>query len=152
MKHFPLPGLCIMQCISLAFLALMVIPFAKTLEWPILALPIVIIIFVWLCDLAVFVFSLTVGWNAPLQISNYGIAKKGGTICFWSEATGFFCKKTPPILRPGMFDRVIIYFSNGTTIIFEPYKRLMKDILSKCPDEDFIKKLNDCVGKIYHKR
>ena len=103
-----------------------------------LALPLGIIIFVWLCDLTVFVLSLLIGWNSLIQINEIGISDKKGAMHSWSTAVGISIKKGIPS-RGGMgFQKMTIRYSDGKAISIEPCDPLTKKVHAFCRDEAFL--------------
>lgn len=149
MKHYPFPRICILQVLVLYALPLISLIFPNIMDWPILWLPIGIIAFLWSADLLVLILSLTIGWNAPIQITADGISKKKGSLHRWSDATGFSRKNGPRISYGRLYRRAIIKYSDGTSLSFELNNKIIKTILSQCSDEEFISRFQDLLEDEY---
>ena len=142
-KHIPYGSACIAQTWSLIFFPLMIPPFVLKLTWPILVLPVGIIVFFWVCDIIVLVLSLTKWWNVPIQINPEGISKNKEPTYLWSAATDISIKRKFPTKYGGYLHvRMIIRYSNGRTISFEPGDPIIKSIRKYCHDEAFLDKFN----------
>ena len=141
MKHIPFPGRAIIQYITLMALPCLVIPFAKTMGFPMLAIPLTAIAAAWAADLVIFILSFTIWWNKPLWISQEGMAKGKGPICRYEDAVAFSFKKGLPSQYGRGNGIMTIRYKNGESICFEYNKAILKTINRVCQDQTFLAKL-----------
>ena len=140
-KHLPFPSTCIVQVLSLVFLPSAIVPFFIKFDWPILALPLTIIIALWTGDLVVFVLSLTVWWNAPIAIGEEGMLRKG-TLCPWSPDAVITTKHGPPTRYGPLYERMTVRYPDGKSIRFDLNDPIIKSIRKYCRDETFLAKFD----------
>ena len=141
-KCLPFPTVLIVHVTSLLFLPAASIPFSLKMDFPILWLPLGLLIFLWLSGLCVLVLSLTIWWNRPLRINEEGIACKGGQIHRWCDAVGFSTKKGPPTQYGPLYYVVIINYSDGSALRFEKSPSIIKSVRTYCQDETFLIQFN----------
>lgn len=147
-KRLPFLSACCGQVFSLLAIPSFIVPFFLKLDWPLLAIPLAIVVFLWVCDLTVFVLSLTVWWNVPLLIGEEGITSKDGKTHRWADAVGFLPKLGPPSPNAHLYVRLTITYSDGSVIRFEPYLPLIKTIRAACSDEVFLQRFNHAISEI----
>ena len=140
-KRIPFPSRAIIQSITLLALPCLVIPFAKTMSFPILATPLTAIAAAWVADLVIFILSFTIWWNKPLWISQEGMAKGKGPICRYEDAVAFSFKKGLPTKYGRANGVLTIRYKNGESFSFEYNEAILKTINGACQDKTFLAKL-----------
>lgn len=98
----------------------------------------------WIVDFLILVFSYFKWWNIPIIITEEGIITKNKFLYSWKNASNVkYIAKAPTVYGP-IHIRIIIEYSDGKRISFEPSKPLCKDICRMCKDEEILRKFYAC--------
>jgi len=142
--HFPFPAIATIQ--SLLFIPIVILgtEFIANTTDALRVLAICLSVFVFVAHTVIFILSLTIWWNRPLILTADGISKKKKAIHLWSDACDLKWKKGIPA-QWGMYygRRLIIFFSDGSTIRFDPNEAILKDIYELCTNEEILKLLKE---------
>lgn len=90
---------------------------------------------IWMITLVLLILSLTIWWNVPLVINSNGISHKQ-KCCLWSDFSKLNSKGYGGAY--GIFYRFIITYSDGSTIVFQPSRIIIKAMLCFCNDKRFL--------------
>lgn len=141
-KHIRFYSWFVIQLLVTLLLPLLIIGPVRYLDWPHLAIHLGISIFLWASNLVVFILSLTIWWNVPIKIGHDGITVKGKEVYLWSDVVEISMKKGPPTVEGNLYTIIIIRYSNGKSISFQPNGSIIKSIRKYCSNDTFITKLD----------